>query len=53
MLFENDVDERGKAGLADPERRPAVFLHHFSQMGVTICEEAHTLSEEVFVQDGL
>src|SRR5713101_3861645 len=53
LLFEDDVDERGEAGFADPQWRPAVFLHHFSQVRVTICQEAHTLSEDVFVQDGL
>ena len=53
MLFKDDIDKCGKAGLADPKRGLAVGFHDFSQMGVTICQQAHTLNEEVFVQDGL
>ncbi len=28
LLLENDVDERGKSRLADPQRRPAIGFHH-------------------------
>jgi hypothetical protein len=53
LLFENDVDECGEAGLADPEGRLPVFFQDLSQMGITIREKTHTLREEIFVQDGL
>jgi hypothetical protein len=53
LLFENDVDERGEAGLADPQTRLAVFFHDFSQMGIAICERTHAFIEGLFIQDGL
>ena len=53
MLFEDDLDERVETGIAHPQRRRAVLLHDFRQMGVAIGQETHALSEDVFTQDDL
>ena len=53
LLLENDVNESWEAGLADPERRCAVFFHDVSQMGIAIHQEKHALSKDSFVQDDL
>src|SRR6266850_2132701 len=53
LLFENDVDESGEAGLADPEGRLAVLFHDRSKMGIAIREKTHTLREGIFIRDGL
>src|SRR5882724_10323990 len=53
LLFEDDVDERGEAGLADPEGRLPVLFHDRSEMGIAIREKTHTLREKIFVRDGL
>src|ERR1700685_3029704 len=34
LLLEDDVDERGEAGFADPERQHSIFFDHASEVGV-------------------
>ena len=48
LLLENDVDERGEAGLADPERRDAVFFNDASEVGVAFGEFADGFGEKFF-----
>jgi hypothetical protein len=48
LLFEDDVDERGEAGFADPERRHAVFFDDACQVGVARGEFADGLGEKFF-----
>ena len=53
LLFENDVDERGEAGFANPQRGLAVLSDYSCQMSVAIRQHAHTFIESGLVQDGL
>ena len=48
LLLENDVDERGEAGLADPERRDAVFFNDAGEIGVARGEFADGFGEKFF-----
>jgi hypothetical protein len=47
-LFENDVDERGKAGLADPKGRDAVFFDDACEVGVACGEFTDGFGEKFF-----
>ena len=48
MLFEDDVDERGKAGLANPERRNPVSLDDAGEVGVACGEFSDGFGEKFF-----
>jgi len=48
LLLENDVDESGKAGLANPERRHAMFFDDASEVGVACGEFSDGFGEKFF-----
>src|ERR1700761_3533832 len=48
LLLKNDVDERGKAGFANPKRRDTIFLDDASEIGVACGQFANGFSEKFF-----
>ena len=48
MLFEDDVDQRGESGFANPERWYAVFFDDASEVGVACGEFTDGFGEKFF-----